>query len=55
MVLLQRHMNLAPSHPAMVAARAGHTPRPCATMEAARSGVSLLLGGYVHLHLIDPH
>jgi len=38
-------MDLAPSHAAMVVARASHMPRPCAAMEAARSGVSLLSGG----------
>jgi hypothetical protein len=37
----------------VVAAKAGHTPRPCAAMEAARSGVSLLPGGSTHLHLVD--
>ena len=46
-------MDLTPSRAAMVAAKAGHTPRPCAAMEAARSGVSLLSGGSVHLHLVD--
>jgi len=48
-----RQMDLAPSRAAVVAARASHMPRPCAAIEAARSGVSLLSGGSAHLHLID--
>jgi hypothetical protein len=47
-------MDLAPSRAAMVAARPGHTPRPCTAMEAARSGVSLLSGGSAHLHHVNP-
>jgi hypothetical protein len=47
-------MDLAPSRAAMVAARPGHTPRPCTAMEAARSGVSLLSGGSAHLDHVDP-
>jgi hypothetical protein len=47
-------MDLAPSRAALVAARPGHTPRPCTAMEAAESGVSLLLGGSTHLHHVDP-
>jgi len=49
-----RQMDLAPSRAAVVAARAGHTSRPCAAMEVARSSMSLLSGGCVHLHLVDP-
>ena len=46
-------MDLTPSRVAVVAARPGHTPRPFAAMEAAKSGVSLLPGGSAHLHLVD--
>ena len=47
-------MDLTPSRAAVVAARPGHTPRPCTAMLAARSGVSLLSGGSAYLHHVNP-
>ena len=38
--------DLALSRAAVVATRLSHTPRPCAIMEAAKSSVSLLSGGF---------
>jgi len=47
-------MDLASSSAAVVVARAGHTPQPCAAMEVARSGMALLSGGSANLYHIDP-